>query len=237
MAIELVVAGPGKPVVHKPIHDLESLFYVLVGICVLLDEPHKMKKDLSCFDTYFNSFHPSSDKTSIIQSNVGWRYKILPHISPYFEPLIPLLKKLRDKIIVPIDIVGSPATPPEDPVTHDFIFKALLEALWNLEDKSWIKVPPPSNDDETQLPPISGSLPLAGTEPASSVFQEEQLIPSRIPRPALIRPISGSGFPAARSSAGSLGSNRTRRISTEPDSDRHTAKRPRPSPSSTLHLS
>jgi hypothetical protein len=61
MAGQFVMTGTGQPLIHEPIHDLESFFYVLVGICVLLDGPYWVKsdKDLAeCFDKYFNTFQP-----------------------------------------------------------------------------------------------------------------------------------------------------------------------------------
>ena len=39
MSAQLVMAGPGQPVVHNALHDLESFFYVLLGICILYDGP------------------------------------------------------------------------------------------------------------------------------------------------------------------------------------------------------
>ena len=60
MAAQLVMAGAGQPVVHDPTHDLESFFYVLVGICVLLNGPYKPKCDndlAQCFDKYAENNH------------------------------------------------------------------------------------------------------------------------------------------------------------------------------------
>ena len=72
MSAELVMAGVGQPVTHQSNHDLESLFYVLVGVCLLLDKPYKPKCDehlTQCFDKYFNTFEPNVLKTITIQSN------------------------------------------------------------------------------------------------------------------------------------------------------------------------
>lgn len=105
MVAELVVAVPRKPVIHKSVHNFELIFYVLVGMCMLLECPHQIKVEdqLKCFDTYFNTFHPSIMKMTTIQSNIGWSVEILPHISPYFQLLIPLLNMLREKIIIPMN--------------------------------------------------------------------------------------------------------------------------------------
>ena len=100
MSAKLVMAGPGQLVVHDVSHNLESLFYILVGICVLLDEPFKFKSndDLSrCFDKYFNTFEPSVLKSVIIQSDLTWFPMIIDHISTYFKPLLPLLTRLRPR--------------------------------------------------------------------------------------------------------------------------------------------
>ena len=105
MSAQLVMVGTGQPVIHKLIHDLESFFYILVSICVLLDGPYKLKcdKDLvQCFDKYFNTFDPSVLKMITIQLDLTWKLLILQHILTYFEPLIDLLTSLHDAIIVPL---------------------------------------------------------------------------------------------------------------------------------------
>ncbi|KAI9569117.1 hypothetical protein HD554DRAFT_657745 [Boletus coccyginus] len=71
MSAQLVMAGPGQLVVHNTLHDLESFFYVLVGICVLYDGPSKQKSEADlaeCFDNLFNTSEPSILKIIIIQS-------------------------------------------------------------------------------------------------------------------------------------------------------------------------
>ncbi|KIJ63916.1 hypothetical protein HYDPIDRAFT_168311 [Hydnomerulius pinastri MD-312] len=139
MAAELVIAGPGKPVIHSPHHDLESLFYVLLGICVLYDEPHKVKTDsqlAECFDKYFNMFEPSLLKMITIQSEVGWEANIIMHISPYFQPLIPLLNLLREKIVLPMRAPNRSFH--SDHITHNTMLHALVGALCELEDEHWV---------------------------------------------------------------------------------------------------
>ena len=96
------MAGPRQPVIHDAPHDLESLFYILVGICVLLDTPFKFKSNdkLSCcFNKYFNTFEPSVLKSIIIQSDFTWFLMIVDHISPYFKPLLLLLTHLCQDIV------------------------------------------------------------------------------------------------------------------------------------------
>ena len=144
MAAELVMAGPGKLVTHMASHDLESLFYVLVGICMLFDTPHRIKpeSELSqCFDLYFNTFEPTLLKTITIQSQFGWSFNILRHISPYFQPLIPLLNTLQEWIILLIDFKDN-SFHAGGPITHDEISKVLVEALCNIDDEGWVRTQP-----------------------------------------------------------------------------------------------
>jgi hypothetical protein len=151
MAAELIMSGPGKPVIHTAAHDLESLFYVLLGICVLFHSPYTPKSDQElepCFDKYFNTYSPNLLKTMIIQSKVGWLREFCNNISPYFKPLVPLLNSLRKIIILPIDDCDSespdsessdsesPSEPPH-PVTHFQVLQALEKALASLPDECW----------------------------------------------------------------------------------------------------
>ena len=97
MSAQLVMAGPGQPVIHNALHDLESFFYVLVGICILYDKPFKQKSEdklAECYDKFFNTFKPSILKTITIQSDLTWNPFVVKYIHPYFKPLIPLLTKL-----------------------------------------------------------------------------------------------------------------------------------------------
>ena len=97
MSTELVMAGPGQPVTHNPLHNLESFFYVFIGICMLYSEPSKQKSKeelKECYDKLFNTFNPSILKTITIQSDLTWFPFVVKHISPYFQPLIPLLNDL-----------------------------------------------------------------------------------------------------------------------------------------------
>ena len=105
MAAKLSHIGPGKPMVHEAHNNLESFFYILLAICLLYDNPSCLKptKDLAkCFDPFFAITQPSTLKTVTIQSTFGWTALMIPYISPYFWPLIPLLKKVRKELILPI---------------------------------------------------------------------------------------------------------------------------------------
>ena len=140
MSAELVMAGPGQPITHDSHHDLESLFYVLVGLCVLLDEPFKYKSDgnlSQCFDKYFNTFEPSVLKTITIQSDLTWLPMILARLSPYFQPLIPLLTRLREDVILPMHTDSKGNFCRKKPLTHKVLIDAVIDSLLALDDDAW----------------------------------------------------------------------------------------------------
>ena len=221
MAAELVKAGPGTPVKHAPHHDLESFFYVLLGISVLYDEPHKLKPEdklAECFDVYFNTFQPSLQKTITVQSQLGWTANICEYISPYFTPLIDLFSTLREKIILPMTSVKGSFTSGDKPITHDDMVKCLVDALSKLPDESWITKVSPDNGCGELRPYSAGSnsmvdcnnttiLPRSALELTSEQEAGESVISSkpgpdtlRIRRPSPIRQTSGPSFTSVSSS-------------------------------------
>ncbi|KAI5981994.1 hypothetical protein EDC04DRAFT_2616987 [Pisolithus marmoratus] len=135
MSAELVMTGAGQPVVHDLLHDLESLFYVLVSICILLNSPSKPKcdKDLAqCFDKYFNTFELSVFRTITIQSDITWKPFIMHHISEYFEPVIHLLTCLHDAIIIPLFFDNHRNIHHRQPFTHDLFIANIIDMLSHL---------------------------------------------------------------------------------------------------------
>lgn len=140
MSAELVMAGSKQPVTHNSLHDLESFFYVLVGICVLYSEPSKQKSDkelAECYDKLFNTFTPSILKTITIQSDLTWFPLVVDHISPYFRPLIPLLNDLRDTIIQPMYINAEGSFCRRTVFDHDMIIRYIVIALSSLGPEAW----------------------------------------------------------------------------------------------------
>ena len=238
MATELVMAGPGKPVSHTASHDLESLFYVLLGICVLFDEPHRLKPKnalASCFDLYFNTFEPSLLKTITIQSQLGWSRNILPHISPYFQPLVSLLETLREMIILPMEFKDN-SYQSGSPITHDKMIKVFLKTLCDIDDQCWVrrmqpnKDPLPVRDAEPQTrsdAPSDASEPECSESDGSSEDANHAIHATpRMPRPSSIRPVSGPGFTSSTSSGGTR-----RQLSDDGDyidPDSRASKRSRP---------
>ncbi|KAG9309134.1 hypothetical protein JVU11DRAFT_10841 [Chiua virens] len=140
MSSQLVMAGPGQPVVHDALHDLESFFYVLVGICVLYDSPSKQKREdelADCYDKFFNTYEPSVMKTIFIQSDLTWVPYIVEHISPYFQPLVPLLTRLRTEIILPLASDERGSFYRKTCCDHDTFIKHIVTALSELPPECW----------------------------------------------------------------------------------------------------
>ena len=238
MATELVMIGPGRPVTHMPYHDLESIFYVLLGISMLYDEPYKLKpeEDLSeCFDIYFNTDCPSLRKTFTIQSELGWLSSICERLSDYFKPLRPLFDTFREKIVLPMTYVdGSFRQRTATPITHVEMVKCLINALYNLPDDAWVTMQDASERDNllsNKLPITScvynsdsGSLSENSSETETPPLTPIEPVP-HISRFGPIRPISGPGFTGTSS-------NSTRRSCPGLDEDyvdpsESRAKRPR----------
>ncbi|KAI6000007.1 hypothetical protein EDD15DRAFT_2362544 [Pisolithus albus] len=165
MATELSHTVPGTPV-HQPHHDLESFFYILLAICLLYDTPGTTKppKTLAeCFDPLFAISQPSVAKTLAIQSGFGWTALILPYISLYFQPLIPLLDELQRELLLPIRLERGVVQPSSGFMHHMFI-DGMVKILSQLLDSSWIPYPKDSSvstvtrrsstSSTTLLPPI-----------------------------------------------------------------------------------
>ncbi|KAI6038073.1 hypothetical protein EDC04DRAFT_2604353 [Pisolithus marmoratus] len=154
MAAQLIMAGTGQPMVHDATHDLESFFYVLISICILLNEPYKPKcnSDLvQCFNKYFNTFKPSVLKTITIQSDLTWKLFILQHISDYFKPIISLLTHLHNTIILPLSADGHGNVGCKTPFTHDMFIATIIQTLSALGPDAWMAVSQAGNDDEVGL--------------------------------------------------------------------------------------
>ncbi|KAI6126534.1 hypothetical protein F5141DRAFT_1209795 [Pisolithus sp. B1] len=173
MATELSHTVPGTPVVHQPHHDLESFFYILIAICLLYDTPGTTKppKTLTeCFDPLFAISQPSVAKTLTIQSGFGWSTLILPHISSYFQPLIPLLEELWQELLLPIRLENGIVQPSSGFMHHMFI-EVMVKMLARLPDSSWIPYPKDlsastvthcsSTSSTTLLPPIVTTMLLS----------------------------------------------------------------------------
>lgn len=176
-------------------------------------------------------------KTEIIQAELGWSFEILQHISPYFQPLIPLLTALRQRIITPMNYVNN--TFYSCAITHDDMCEALVEALCKIDDQCWKRWPAPTSaaldsepsggpqfPSEVELEPLSevesGSASSYSGPGSSELSDASQS--RRMPRPPPMRQISRSGFATTSSSRWKLSDD------ADYDSGYWTAKCPRHTP-------
>lgn len=203
MSAQLVMAGRGKSVVHDATHDLESFFYVLVGICVLYEGPFKQKseEDLAeCYDVFFNTFEPSILKTITIQSDLTWTPLIVKHIHPYFKSLIPLLTKLRSEIILPLatdEHTGEFYR--KSPCNHDTFIKHIIDTLSELQPDDWTDMSLKGKSDGAARKDVI-AMRLESGPPAATLL----LVPPKVPKNILpgrgtIRSDSGLHQPTERS--------------------------------------
>lgn len=185
MATELTSVGPGMPVVHQAHHDLESFFYILLAICLLYDEPGKRKpaKELAlCFDPFFSVSQPSTLKVVTIQSDFGWTWHMVPYISSYFDPLIPLLEKIREELILPIRLQGGNHQANRH-FTHDNFIDAIVIVLAKLPEDYW--VPKTSKTREVVQRGLRGLRGSASTASSMSATATSAVVLPDIPLPWL----------------------------------------------------
>lgn len=114
---------------HRVVHDLESLFYVLLFICTHLKGPHNDISHPPLFGKIEGPRHPSALRVWLEQTSFEalghMKFShmahhldivILPHISPYFDPLKPHLRSIwralhpQIAVNVPIGRAGSHST-------------------------------------------------------------------------------------------------------------------------------
>jgi len=145
MSAELVMAGPGQPVIHNSVHNLESCFYVLLSIFVLLDEPYKPKSDEELAQC-FNTFKPSILKTITIQADLTWESLILQRISPYFEPAIDFLIHLRHAIVSPLYVNHYGKFHRRAPFSHNEFIITIIDTLSGLNADTWVPRSHPNGD-------------------------------------------------------------------------------------------
>ena len=210
MSAELIMAGAGQLVTHELIHDLESFFYVFVSICILLDGPYKPKcdKDLAhCFNKYFNTFEPSILKMITMQSDLTWKLFILQHISTYFEPIIDLLTRLHDAIIVPLSTNDHGNVRHSQSFTHDMFIANIIQTLSHLDADVWISVDQANshNSDSNLKVQVKELAGMTNEESPPSVTENQlyaksivpvmaSALPPLLPRPTFHRSFAGPGF-------------------------------------------
>ncbi|KAI6019347.1 hypothetical protein PISMIDRAFT_10731 [Pisolithus microcarpus 441] len=101
MAIDLLRehTNPSKDFIHTFSHDLESLIYVLVWICVLYQAPNEIHSDHSIEQTCLKQWalvKMTNDIQALCDQKIGQlsSRSVLSDFMPYFEPLKPAVTRL-----------------------------------------------------------------------------------------------------------------------------------------------
>ena len=115
---------------------------------------------------YFNMSELSLLKTVTIQSQLGWLSNILHHISPYFQPLVPLLTTLQEWIILPMDFKNNMFCT-GSPITHDKMSRVLIQALCDINNKAWAQTQPTNQPN-----PQAAIDPSPSSETGPDLFED-----------------------------------------------------------------
>jgi hypothetical protein len=133
MALDILM-NESDEIQHEPRFDLESLFYVLIYLCINLKGPEnrvRPTEDMAKFRSFpvaewfkvEGSFRRlGRTKLSQLQT---FETSIVPYISPYFGALIPCIKKFYKALCPNGDSRQSP-------ITHDQVINIFDETLVSL---------------------------------------------------------------------------------------------------------
>ena len=101
MAIDLLqeYTSPSNNFTHTFSHDLESLIYILVWICVLYQAPNKIHSDRTIEQTCLKQWalaKTTNDIQALCDQKLGQlaSRSVLSDFMPYFEPLKPTVTQL-----------------------------------------------------------------------------------------------------------------------------------------------
>lgn len=134
MALDILSAFGSRAtgiVTHQPKHDLESIVYVLIWICVLYSGPNTNPLPVqdTCLDSWANCksipqvVRLWSTKTGELTTHVP-----VSEFTPYFEALGPFVRKLYRAI------EADHRDPETMPFTHDILRNVLLDAFFAAEE-------------------------------------------------------------------------------------------------------
>ena len=153
MAVELLMEE--KAVTHRPAHDLESLFYVLIYICTNLGGPNTPRSldELLKFRSIpiATWFAPEASFDSLATSKLGvahaFERRVVDRFSPYFTDIKPCVMELFHAMY--------PTGPQiQSALTHDRmidIFTATLNKLPSIDQRFDQDVPKKANSKKHSL--------------------------------------------------------------------------------------
>ncbi|PFH46246.1 hypothetical protein AMATHDRAFT_88440 [Amanita thiersii Skay4041] len=162
---------------HKPAHDLESFFYVLLFICLEFSGPgrernwdHARNKTWDIYQTPLNAWLLGEDlsqlgtaKASVVLDQILFESSVLDQISPYFRDVASCLQSLRE-------LLYSPYT---RACTHD-AFIAVLERFHGQDFDETIPEDPVAARDgpATENPGGNGNEIMSNSSSSSNSSNE-----------------------------------------------------------------
>ena len=131
MAIDLLqeYTSPSSNFTHNFTHDLESVIYVLVWVCVLYQGPNEIRNDRSIEQTCLKQW-ASAKTTNDIQALCDQKLgqlasrSVLSDFTPYFAPLKPTVTRLYKLIQRSRDSVGDKII-----LDHAAVIEVLMDAF------------------------------------------------------------------------------------------------------------
>jgi hypothetical protein len=180
MAVELLLSTTDDETTpHSEKHDLESFFYVLLYICTLYEGPGKLRSDINRSD----SNHPFGDWINEAPSwhaiaayriaafdSDAMKTRVLIHVHPYFNPLIPMLINFCNAVFTTYTLPGSSARMRDlcQPYsTHQGILDVLRSAYDTLPDDDLPGGPPTQDPPTYTIHTVLGSA-CSKTSPVTS---------------------------------------------------------------------
>lgn len=126
---------PTKGFTHTFAHDLESIVYVLVWVCIIYQGPNEVRTDRSIEDTCIKLWSQAKTPNDILclcdqkMGQLGSR-SMFVDFTPYFKPLQPTITRLYKLII------RSREPDDEYVLTHAAVTEVLMDAFKAVKETS-----------------------------------------------------------------------------------------------------
>ena len=177
---------------HSEKHDLESFFYVLLYICTMCEGPGQPRNDENRDDAnhpFGNWIHDvktwhaiGAYRSAAFSDSDVMQRKVLTHIHPYFNPLIPMLTNFCDVIFGTYALEGESVlirNPQKARGTHEKVLGILKSAFDTLPDEDVSGIPRgPGDPQATPASTLSRNL---STRQTASVTKAADLYVSLKP--------------------------------------------------------
>ena len=135
MAIDLLkeYSSPSNDFTHKYSHDLESVIYVLVWICVLYQAPNKIRSDRKIEQTCLKQWalaKSPNDIQGLCDQKLGQLFSrsVLSDFTPYFKPLKPTVTRLYKLIQLSHDSTDKVI------LDHAAVTDILMDTFWTVTE-------------------------------------------------------------------------------------------------------